>query len=320
MSSRSFRWRAGQPSSLGHTLVAVVACCGILAIWMVTVGYALWAHTMGQRAKAHQLQKQYQAWRLVLEQLPHNKHQLDQLMRCHPDCPQRWPAQTQGAELLDQVQALVRAQGIQGAQLSVAATSDQGQGWQRWPLKLRALGGFHDLSALVAMMGQQPGIGPLESLSLAPEANVPGSQLSTPPRLVMQAQWPLILQPRAAAWIDAYAQGHTDHDQVQPQPQPWRWRAHDPFALARPTPRAQTSAAQATPVRFRGRVQQGSEQWALIEWEGRTHAVQPGDAVATSGWRLQGWLANGGLELSRPDDGERRLQLQAPTSQEPARN
>ena len=318
MNFRRFSWHAWQSHGLGCTMVAVVACCGVLAIWAATIGHALWVNTMGQRAQAHQLQTQRQAWRSVLEQLPHTKHQLDQLMTCDPDCPQRWPALTQGADVLDQVHALARALGIKGAQLSVAATSDQGQGWQRWPLKVRATGGFVELSALVVMMGQQPGIGPLESLSLAPEGTVPGGQSPATRGLVLQAQWPLILQPRLAPWVHAYAQGGTDHAQVKPQP--WRWRTGDPFSLTNPTAHAQTPVLEGAALRLRGRVQQGLQQWALIEWAGRTHAVQPGDAVATSGWRLNGWLANGGVELSRPEVGHQHLHLHAVVSQDLARN
>ncbi len=311
------RWRLARPGLAGSRMVAAgLSTAVVVVLWMATIGLGLWEQTSWQWERARQLQTQYQSWRSVLGQVPQWLERYRQLMRCDPDCPQRWPVMTQGAQVVEQVHQLARQHGLQGMQLTVAAPAPQGDGWQRWPLKMRATGGFRELSAFVVAMTQHPGIGPLESLSLAPVDNVPGIEPPPPasPGLVLQAQWPLVLQPRLAPWVLAYRD--VDPDPLQALRPQWQWRAQEPLFLSAQNATAAQVSVQRAPSpapspHLRGRVQQGPQQWALLEWGGHTHAVLPGQDVATSGWRFESWLVNGGVQVSRTAPTPQQIQLQA---------
>lgn len=295
------------------------AGAAVLLLWVVTWGQEVWELTLSQWHQTRQLQTQHQAWQSVLAQVPLWTQQRQQLMRCRPDCPQRWPSLAQGAQLLDALHDLARQDGLQDVRLSVASTAPQADGWQKWPLKVRASGSFGQLSAWAVAVGQLPGVGPLETLSLAPEetrgAHLPGRHHL--PGLVMQAQWTLILQPRLSEWVQAHPV-----DEPMPAPARWRWRAADPFLAPPPTPvshevPAPHVAGPAAAPRLQGQLQQGSQRWALMEWAGRTHAVLPGQAVATSGWQLDRWLSNDGVALSRAEGAARQIQLHLVASPQP---
>lgn len=291
--------------------VGAGGCAGVLLLWMVTWGQQLGELTLSQWHQTQQLQTQHREWHSVLAQVPMWHQQRQQLMSCQPDCPQTWPSLAQGAQLLDALQDLARQDGVQEVRLSVASTAPQADGWQKWPLKARASGSFGQLSAWAVAVSRYPGVGPLESLSFAPEEvrgpHLPGRQ--TLPGLVMQAQWSLILQPRLAPWMQTHPV-----DEPVTAPARWQWRAADPFSAPSPTwvskeaPVSQ-AASPVTAPRLQGQLQQGPQRWALIEWAGRTHAVLPGQSVATSGWQLDRWLSHGGVALSRAEGAERQIQL-----------